>query len=91
MAAALLTHMLAKEGIEADIWSRGMSPTPGQPLSPGAAEALQGSGVALPDHRSRRLAEEDVLRASLILTMEERHRQLLLNAYPSAEAKTFRL
>jgi protein-tyrosine phosphatase len=92
MAEVLLKSMLAKAGLKnVKVWSRGMSALPDQPMSEGSAIALKAAGIEAPDHRSRPLTKKDIDQASLILTMEERHRARLVQEYPEAAGKTFRL
>ncbi len=58
-----------------EITSAGIAPMPGLNTAPGTVKALRGEGIEASGHRARRLSAEDVKEASLVLVMEERHKQ----------------
>ncbi len=89
MAEMILRQMLKKEGIEnREIFSRGLSVWPHQPISEEARQILEAAGVKVDPHASRALSAADVQRADLILTMTENHKRMIIADYPEAKAKT---
>jgi protein-tyrosine-phosphatase len=92
MAEAMLRPMLENEGVAGiEVFSRGVAAVEGQPLSDGAAVALKAIGLAAHDHRSHQLHRKDLMKADLILVMEERQRQMIHHMYPESRRKTFLL
>ena len=92
MAAALLRHMLKKERLNGiELFSRGLSVWPNEPMSRGAQETLKAAGIHPGPHASHALEAKDVKRADLILAMTETHEQSILAEYPEAKGKTRRL
>jgi protein-tyrosine-phosphatase len=94
-AAALTRSELARwpggaEGIFAT--SAGVEVrSPGAPMAPAAAAALEELGVRVHPHCSQPLTRELCARASLILCMTSGQRDAVLGLAPEASAKTFRL
>jgi protein-tyrosine-phosphatase len=94
-AAALLRSELARwpggaEGIFAT--SAGVAVrSPGAPMAPAAAAALEELGVRVHPHGSQPLTRELCARASLILCMTSGQRDAVVALAPEASAKTLRL
>jgi protein-tyrosine-phosphatase len=93
-AAALMRSELARwpgaEGIFAT--SAGVAVrSPGAPMAPAAAAALEELGVHVHPHGSQPLTRELCARASLILCMTSEQRDAVLALAPEASAKTLRL
>ncbi len=91
MAEYLFKRMAIKEGLDVEIFSRGVGAWNGSPISGGSKEALKEVGIDASQHQSGLLTAADVQRADLILVMEEGHRAAILGDYPEAIRKTFRL
>jgi protein-tyrosine-phosphatase len=94
-AAALMRSELARwpggaEGIFAT--SAGVAVgSPGAPIAPAAAAALEELGVHVHPHGSQQLTRELCARASLIFCMTSGQRDAVLALAPEAAAKTLRL
>jgi len=90
MAQALLEHMLAEQGVtDIVVQSAGVAAEPGAQASPFAKQALQELGIDLSKHRAQNLDLALVEWADLILTMTRRHKQFVVDTFPSAAEKTF--
>ena len=51
-------------------------------------EFLAGLGIDVAEHRSKRLTEETIISADLIIAMTRRQERKILASFPSAEGKT---
>lgn len=92
MAAALFNRLATEKNIGYEAVSAGLSAAEGSPASFNAIRAMEDYPSAdLSCHRSGRLTRNDVEEASLILTMERFHRQMILSMYPEAYQKVFTL
>lgn len=92
MAAALFNRLATEKNIGYEAVSAGLSAAEGSPASFNAIRAMEDyPGADLSCHRSGRLTRNDVEEASLILTMEQFHRQMILSMYPEAYQKVFTL
>lgn len=95
MAETLLRDKLAhcSSGWSGDVVveSAGVSATPGDPASRFACEAMKARGLDLSGHRARKLTEEDIVGADLIVTMTRAHKRVVLAMVPSAYPKVFTL
>jgi protein-tyrosine phosphatase len=90
MAQALLEQMVAEQGIgEIVVQSAGIAAEPGAKASLFAEQALRELGIDLSKHRAQNITLELVDWADLILTMTRRHKQFVLDSFPSAAEKTF--
>ena len=58
---------------------------------PEVARLLKRRGLDVSAHRAQALTADDVRHASVILTMTGRHRDAVVDRFPEAAAKTFRL
>ena len=76
-AAGLLAQRLAAEGMQAEVFSRGLIATPGQTPPRTAIEVAAGFGVDMRGHRAQRLLPLDARRAGLVLVMEARQKREL--------------
>ncbi|MFC5403566.1 low molecular weight protein arginine phosphatase [Cohnella soli] len=90
MAEALMKDLAARGGKPIEVRSAGVSTVDGLPISPHAATALRKRNLALPEG-STLLKADDVLWASLILTMTAGHKRAILERFPQALGKTFTL
>ena len=74
---------------EVEVASAGLNAAAGGPASREAIAIMAERGIDLSVHQTARLTIEKVQWANLILTMEEDHRQRLLEKFPEAVGKTF--
>ncbi|MCW2580968.1 MAG: putative protein-tyrosine phosphatase [Blastococcus sp.] len=74
-----------------EVSSAGTRARPAQPIHPRTEEALARHGVRADGFRSRRLSEEDVDRADLVLTMTALHREEVVAVNPRGLRKVFTL
>jgi protein-tyrosine-phosphatase len=87
LCRSLLGHFRLQREVE--VASAGLSALDGGPASREAAIAMRERGVDLSGHQTAGLTAEKVRWADLILTMEEHHRQRLLERFPDAADKAF--
>lgn len=84
VAAGLLKQKVQELG-EADGWrieSAGVAALDGQSATPESVRVAAEHGVDLSDHRSRLATRERVAPFSLVLVMEQRHKDALQQAFP---------
>ncbi len=93
MGAAILNDLLRRRGLDRCYLaeSAGTCALDGEAASPEAVRIMAERGLDLSDHRSRRVSGDIVAGARLILTMERRHKQAILDLYPGAADRTFTL
>lgn len=89
MAGALLKKIAGED--EVRVTSAGTAAFEGMGASQGAIQALEEKGIDLKAHRARRLTPEMVAAADLVLTMERKHKKLVLDLVPPAREKVFTL
>jgi protein-tyrosine-phosphatase len=87
MAAELLKNMLKEKAEIFNIISAGTSALEGMGASSEAQRVMLKEGIDLSRHRSKRVTNEMVREADLILVMEKAHRDIILNIVPEAEKK----
>jgi protein-tyrosine-phosphatase len=73
-----------------EVRSAGVAAYEGQPASQQTLQVLQERGISH-DHNARRLTEELVEWADLILTMTRSHKSLVTSTFPTAVDKVFTL
>ncbi|MCD7036803.1 low molecular weight phosphotyrosine protein phosphatase [Pseudomonas sp. MAFF 311095] len=88
-AEQLLGAALAPCGIT--VRSAGLAALRDHPLEPLAGQVLQEHGHAPQAHKARQLSVQAVSEADLILVMEQRHIDGVLNLAPEARGKVFLL
>jgi protein-tyrosine-phosphatase len=85
MGAVMLAERLRQAGLSGvRVESAGTAAVEGAQASPEAVEVMRERGLDLSGHRSRRLTKDLVSKARLILTMERRHREAVLEEHPEA-------
>lgn len=93
--AGLLTHLLRQHRPEAlrqiEICSAGTQASPGGRANDVAALIARNHGFSLRGHVAQRLTRRIVEKADLILVMEQAHKQFILDRWPEAAARVFRL
>lgn len=87
MAEAMLR---AKFGDSAEVCSRGIMAT-GAGASEESVQVMREMGYDISDHISRRLTQEDIESADLILTMTLNHKRIICTSVPDAKDKVFTL
>ena len=90
MMAGLLRRHLGELGIEAVVDSAGLKPG-GEPAMDRAVRLLADIGIDVSAHLSRRLSDDDVAAADLILTAERDHVVSIAGMWPTAFRHTFTL
>ncbi|MTI69002.1 MAG: low molecular weight protein arginine phosphatase [Firmicutes bacterium] len=93
MAEALFRDMLEvrEEFNEIRVESAGIFATDNRPASKQAIKALEEESIDLTNHRSQQLTADQILKADLILTMTDNHKEAILRMAPDAKGKTFTL
>jgi protein-tyrosine-phosphatase len=84
MAEALMTDLIARRG-EADEWwieSAGVAALDGQPATGHTQEVAAERGMDLSRHRSKPTTHDVVEPFSVLLVMEQRHKDALQEAFP---------
>ena len=84
MAKAILEHNLKTKGVNMPVLSRGVFATESAPTQ-GAISALATMGLELNGHVPTTITTEDVLNASLVLTMSWAHKNLVANLIGTTE------
>lgn len=90
MAAALLQQHLHNGGATADVRSAGIF-SGGSPAVPEVAELLDGRGIDVSDHRSRRIEPAMLDDADLVLGMTREHVREVCALSPAAWPRAFTL
>lgn len=75
---------------EIEVKSFGISAFPGSPISYQAKKVLQDRGIEF-EHEAARLTVEALEWATLVLTMTEAHKQMIVSQYPQMADKVFAL
>ena len=92
MAAGFFEKLMENMGVEGiDVRNAGIMTVPGLKATPEAIQVLDTVDVDLRKHNSRKLSNETIKRADLILGMSSFHVQTALRQCPSAKGKTFLL
>jgi len=93
MAEALFRDMLKREGMDGavEVKSAGVLACEGQGASPQAIEVMKKRGLDLSSHSASQIDLELIRQADLILTMTERHKNMVKAMEPMAFDKTFTL
>lgn len=95
MAAYFLRHLLEdekdREDMEVLVESAGVFALEGIPAAEHAVKVLAAEGIDLSGHRAKQLLREDVLEADLILTMTEKHKEMIIREVSEVEDKVFTL
>lgn len=87
MAEAILNH---KQLPNTTVKSAGIYAVNGAQMSEQAQVVLNEHGIAH-SHRSKQLSEDDLKWATLVLTMTNAHKELILRSYPRFADKVFTL
>lgn len=87
LCRSFLGHFRLQQEVE--VASAGFNAVAGGPASREAVAIMTERGIDLSGHKTASLTAEKVRWADLILTMEEYHRQHLLERFPEAAGKAF--
>ena len=91
MAEVLLQRQLQQNGRNTEVRSAGVGALVNYPADAPAVERMQSRGLDLSGHRARQFDSELARWADLILVMDARHRDAVLDIEPAARGKTFLL
>lgn len=94
MAEYLFLHLAEEAGRKDDfmVRSAGVAALANDPAAEQAIEVLGSKGItAIQEHKATPIHDELVEGADLILTMTQRHKEVLLMYYPDAVEKVFTL
>lgn len=69
--------------------SAGLAALPGEKAMPQAIEAVAKRGLDLTKHQSHRLNQENLEKATLVITMTESHKESILYSFPEFEDKLY--
>ena len=87
MAEALLAANLPDLKVE----SAGLGALVGMPADETAVKIMGEQGIDLSAHRARQITRQMCLAADLVLVMEHEQRQRVVNLYPQASGRVFRI
>jgi protein-tyrosine-phosphatase len=73
-----------------EVASYGIAAIEGQPASQNAIKAMAEEGIDISGHKARRLTEE-VMKADLVLTMTQNHKDYIIHRFPKLKGKVFLL
>lgn len=90
-AQYLLAQRLQKAGWQGQVQSSGIGALVGQPADTTTQAMMIAQGVDLGEHRARQINLQQLREASLVLVMENHHREAVLDIFPAARGKTFLL
>lgn len=95
MAEALFKEMIKNQYPDklkdVKVVSAGVAARDGDQASPNAIRAMEELGIDLTFHSATQLTEELIHKADLILTMTQRHRDMVLIMNPGARGKVYTL
>ncbi|RLL92866.1 low molecular weight protein arginine phosphatase [Ammonifex thiophilus] len=92
MAEGIFRQLLGAYGVEGvEVSSAGLYALEGMPASEEAVTVLAEWGIDISGHRARRVTQEMLAEADLVLAMTERHKAHLLELAPEAKEKIFTL
>ncbi|MHB8171131.1 MAG: low molecular weight protein arginine phosphatase [Thermincolia bacterium] len=94
MAEGLARALAEKRGgltLDVEILSAGVAAVTGEPASANAVKALLEDGINLSGHLARLLNHNLINEGNLILTMTQRHKDIILQFVPEARGKVFLL
>jgi len=87
MAEVLLKKIARAENAPLEAFSAGIAAYAGLPASAEAVEICHDRGMDLYGHRSKPLNKDLVRESDLILTMTEKHKEVILRKMPELEGK----
>ncbi|NLI60881.1 MAG: low molecular weight protein arginine phosphatase [Clostridiales bacterium] len=95
MAQALFKDIIETENgdkrQELNIISAGIAAGEGEGANPNAIKAMEELGIDLTGHRASQLTQELIDKADLILTMTQRHKEMIMLVSPGSRDKVYTL
>jgi len=92
MAQGLLRKMLSEEGIkDVEVSSAGIAALPSFAIYGVLEKVLKEESIEISNHKPTRVTADIVKDADLILVMERRHKEAILEMAPEAENRVFLL
>jgi len=91
MAEAYTKYILKDYNLDLAVQSAGTNAKPGLPPTENTAKILKSHGIPCADYRSKSCTNSLVDNADLIFVMENIHKQTLLEQYPQAGNKIYRV
>ena len=94
MAEALLRKMLKDKGIGEDkvlVKSAGVSAPEGASPTKETIEVMWNLGIDVAEHRARRLSDDEIREADLILVMDKLHKKEVIKRVPASRDKVLLL
>jgi protein-tyrosine phosphatase len=91
MSDGLFKQYVTLQGLPVQVSSAGINACVGQAAHPFAQQLMLEKGIDISDHRARQLTMELVVRAELILVMEEDQLQFIRNKFPFTQGKVHTL
>ena len=83
MAEGLLKKMARENQLPVEVQSAGLAAFAGVPPAPEAVEACGERGVDISSHQTQPLSKTLVMDSDLILTMTEKHKEMILKKMPA--------
>lgn len=91
IAAVLLREHIHQRGLNLTVDSAGLTAMVGWQANPISVELMQARHLSLTCHVAKQITADHVLKADLILVMDDTQRQMLEQQFHHACGKTFRL
>lgn len=91
MAEGLLKKMALESQIPLEVESAGLAAFAGVPAALEAVDVCKEKGIDISRHLSQPLSKILVMESDLILTMTEKHKEMILKKMPFLETKVFLL
>jgi len=91
MAAALFQKMANNQGLDVEVKSCGTATLSGLSASKPAIEVLRREGIDISDHKAVSVNSQLVNWADVILVMEEKHKDEIIEKFPQARGKVYLL
>ena len=87
MAEGLLKKVAQENQLALEVQSAGLAAFAGVPPAPEAVEACRAKGVDISSHQTQPLSKTLVMESELILTMTEKHKEMILKKMPALQDK----
>jgi protein-tyrosine-phosphatase len=87
MAEGLLKKIAGESQVSVEVQSAGLAAFAGVPAAPEAIEACKEKGVDISSHQSQPLGKALVMESELIITMTEKHKEMILKKMPALQDK----
>ena len=87
MAAGLLKKIAGETQWPVEVQSAGLAAFAGIPAAPEAVEACREKGVDISAHQTQPLSKNLVMESDFILTMTQKHKEMILRKMPALQEK----